>query len=161
MLARRRGHIINISSIGVQTNTPRFSAYVASKSALDAFSRCIASEVVDDNVHLTTVHMPLVRTAMIAPTKIYDHFPTITTDEASTMITDTMITRPKKVGTGLGNFGEIMYAISPKLVDQILHQAYRLFPDSSAAKGEKGGKGDGKTNTEQLAFAHLLKGVHW
>ena len=64
---RYGGHIINISSIGVQTNTPRFSAYVASKAALDAFSRCIASEVIDDGVHLTTIHMPLVRTPMIAP----------------------------------------------------------------------------------------------
>src|SRR5439155_9003008 len=39
-----------VSSIGVQSNTPRFSAYVASKAALDAFTRCIASEIVDDNV---------------------------------------------------------------------------------------------------------------
>ncbi|MEZ5060011.1 MAG: SDR family NAD(P)-dependent oxidoreductase [Solirubrobacterales bacterium] len=83
MRARRSGQIINVSSIGVQTNMPRFSAYVASKSALDAFSRCIASEIIDDNVHITTIHMPLVRTPMIAPTKMYDRFPTITPDEAA------------------------------------------------------------------------------
>ncbi|MEO9140087.1 MAG: SDR family oxidoreductase, partial [Jatrophihabitans sp.] len=69
---RKGGHIINVSSIGVQANIPRFSAYVASKAALDAFSRCIASEVIDDGVHLSTIHMPLVRTPMIAPTKMYD-----------------------------------------------------------------------------------------
>ena len=160
MTARRRGHIINISSIGVQTNTPRFSAYVASKSALDAFSRCIASEVVDDNVHITTIHMPLVRTKMIAPTKMYDYFPAIETEEASGMVTDAMIHRPKKVGTGLGNFGEVAYAIAPKIVDQVLHQAYRLFPDSAAAKGDEA-KGGEKASTEGVAFAHLLKGVHW
>jgi NAD(P)-dependent dehydrogenase (short-subunit alcohol dehydrogenase family) len=160
MTGQRRGHIINISSIGVQTNTPRFSAYVASKSALDAFSRCIASEVIDDNVHLTNIHMPLVRTAMIAPTKMYDYFPAISVEEASTMITDAMIDRPKKVGTGLGNFGEVFYAIAPKVVDQILHQAYKLFPDSAAAKGDDKGK-DQKASTEGVAFAHLLKGIHW
>ena len=69
---KKGGHIINVSSIGVQTNTPRFSAYVASKAALDAWSRCAASEMVDDNVSITTIHMPLVRTPMIAPTKMYD-----------------------------------------------------------------------------------------
>ena len=86
MRERKFGHIINISSIGVQTNTPRFSAYVASKAALDAFSRCIGSEVIDDGVHITTIHMPLVRTPMIAPTKMYDAFPTISPDEAAEMI---------------------------------------------------------------------------
>src|SRR2546422_4459193 len=108
------GQIINISSIGVQTNTPRFSAYVASKAALDAWSRCVASEVVDDGVHITTIHMPLVRTPMIAPTKMYDAFPTITPDEAAEMITYAMITKPKKVATRLGNFGELLYNVAPK-----------------------------------------------
>ena len=78
MRERRSGQIVNVSSIGVQTNTPRFSAYVASKAALDAFSRCIASEIIDDGVTITTIHMPLVRTPMIKPTKMYDRFPTIT-----------------------------------------------------------------------------------
>ncbi|MGZ8666139.1 MAG: SDR family oxidoreductase [Solirubrobacterales bacterium] len=162
MTARRSGHIINISSIGVQTNTPRFSSYVASKAALDAFSRCIASEVVDDGVQITTIHMPLVRTPMIAPTKMYDAFPTITPDEAAEMITDAMITRPKKVATRLGNFGELLYAVAPKASDAVLNTAYKLFPDSKAAKGEKGAKEiEKEASTEQVAFAHLMKGVHW
>ena len=74
------GHIINISTIGLQVNTPRFSAYVASKAALDAFSRSIAPEIVGDGVHMTTIYMPLVRTPMIAPTKLYDRFPTLSPD---------------------------------------------------------------------------------
>ncbi|MFN8160197.1 MAG: SDR family oxidoreductase [Solirubrobacterales bacterium] len=162
MRARRSGHIINISSIGVQTNTPRFSAYVASKAALDAFSRCIASEVVDDGVAITTIHMPLVRTPMIAPTKMYDAFPTITPDEAAEMITEAMIHRPKKVATRLGNFGELLYAVAPKASDAVLNTAYKLFPDSRAAKGEEGAKEvEKEASTEQVAFAHLMKGVHW
>src|SRR5204862_347078 len=83
MRERKNGHIINVSSIGVQTNTPRFSAYIASKAALDAFTRCIASEIVDDNVHTTVIFMPLVRTPMIAPTRMYRRFPTITPEEAA------------------------------------------------------------------------------
>ena len=77
MREQRRGHVVNISSIGVQTNPPRFSAYVASKAALDAWSNVVASEVVGDGITFTNIHMPLVRTPMIAPTKLYDKFPTI------------------------------------------------------------------------------------
>src|SRR5207247_1524340 len=81
MRSRRRGHIINISSIGVQAFPPRFGAYVASKSALAALSRCIAPEVVDDGVAITNIHMPLVRTPMIAPTGMYQNFPTSPPEE--------------------------------------------------------------------------------
>ena len=161
------GHIINVSSIGVQTNTPRFSAYVASKSALDAWSRCAASEMVDDGVNITTIHMPLVRTPMIAPTKMYDAFPTITPEEAADMICDAMIRKPKKVATRLGNFGEMLYTVAPKASDAILNTAYKLFPESTAAskkkelkEGEKPAK-DEELSTEGVAFAYLMRGVHW
>src|SRR5206468_627488 len=110
---RKGGHIINVSSIGVQTNIPRFSAYVASKAALDAFSRCIASEIIDDGVHLTTIYMPLVRTPMIAPTKMYDRFPTMTPAEAADMICKAMIRKPKSVGTAVGNAGALPYQLAP------------------------------------------------
>jgi short-subunit dehydrogenase len=159
MRKRKAGHIINISSIGAQTNTPRFSAYVASKSALDAFSRSIASELVDDKVFVTTVYMPLVRTPMIAPTGIYDAFPTASPDEAADLIVLAIIQKPKKVATRLGTFGEVLYALAPKSVDVILNTAYKLFPESSAAKGEK--KKDAEVSTEGVAFAHLMRGVHW
>jgi NAD(P)-dependent dehydrogenase (short-subunit alcohol dehydrogenase family) len=169
MRERNKGHIINISSIGVQTNTPRFSAYVASKAALDAFSRCIASEIIDDGVQITTIHMPLVRTPMIAPTKMYDAFPTISPDEAADLIANAIIYKPKKMATRLGNFGELLYNLSPKATDAILHEAYKLFPDSSAARGEKAvpagkpdeGKRDEEPTTEGVAFAYLMRGVHW
>ena len=163
---RKGGHIINVSSIGVQTHTPRFSAYVASKAALDAWSRCVASEVIDDGVHITTIYMPLVRTPMIAPTKMYDAFPTSTPEQAADMICDAMIAKPKKVATRLGNFGELLYNVTPKASDAILNTAYKLFPESKAAKGEEAKK-DGKPakeeelSTEGVAFAYLMRGVHW
>ncbi|HEY2271705.1 MAG TPA: SDR family oxidoreductase [Jatrophihabitantaceae bacterium] len=157
---RKGGHIINISSIGVQTNTPRFSAYVASKAALDAFSRCIASEVLQDGVHLTTIHMPLVRTPMIAPTTMYDRFPTLTPTEAADMICKAMIRKPKKMGTPLGNFGALAYQLAPRGVDVIMNYGYKAFPDSKAAKG--GGRAPSEEPTsESVAFAHILRGVHW
>jgi NAD(P)-dependent dehydrogenase (short-subunit alcohol dehydrogenase family) len=161
MRARKSGHIINISSIGTQTNPPRFSAYVASKAALDAFSRVIASEMVEDKVHITTINMPLVRTPMIAPTRMYDMFPAITPEEAAEMIAKAMVNKPKKVATKLGNFGELLYAVAPKASDSILNTAYKLFPDSQAAKGKGEEAKDRAPSTEAVAFAHLMKGVHW
>ena len=161
MRARKSGQIINVSSIGTQTNPPRFSAYVASKAALDAFGRVIASEVIDDGIHITTIHMPLVRTPMIAPTRMYDVFPAITPEEAAEMIAGAMVARPKKVATRLGTFGELLYAVAPKLSDTILSTAYKLFPESQAAKGEGEEAPDKAPTTEAVAFAHLMKGVHW
>ncbi len=173
MRERRSGQIVNVSSIGVQTNMPRFSAYVASKSALDAFSRSIASEIIDDGVHITTINMPLVRTPMIAPTKMYDRFPTITPEEAADMICEAIIHKPKRIATPMGTLGQILYALNPKSIDYILNTAYHLFPDSSAARGEKGEKGakpaptgpgtstDEQANSRQLLFANLMRGVHW
>jgi NAD(P)-dependent dehydrogenase (short-subunit alcohol dehydrogenase family) len=161
MQARKSGHIVNVSSIGAQTNPPRFSAYVASKSALDAFSRVIASEVVDDGVDITTIYMPLVRTPMIAPTRMYDMFPAITPEEAAEMIAGAMIGRPKKVATRMGTFGEVLYAVAPTVSDKILNTAYKLFPESQAAKGKTDEAPDKAPTTEAVAFAHLMKGVHW
>ena len=179
MRERRSGHIINVSSIGVQTNPPRFSAYVASKSALDAFSRCVSSEVLDDGVAFTTIHMPLVRTPMIGPTKMYDRFPTLTPDDAGDLICEAIIHKPKRIATPVGTLGQILYAINPKSVDYILNSAYHLFPDSTAAKGEKKkeeagmsssrrsataqeqAQGSGRLSNRQAAFAYLMRGIHW
>jgi NAD(P)-dependent dehydrogenase (short-subunit alcohol dehydrogenase family) len=159
MRERGSGHIVNISSIGVQTNPPRFSAYVASKAALDAFTRVVASEVIGDGVTFTTIHMPLVRTPMIAPTKMYDAFPAITPEDAAEMICDALRRRPKHMGTRLGTLGEVAYALSPKAVDRILHLAYRVFPDSAASKGQK--NVEERASFEQIAMATLTRGVHW
>jgi len=159
MRARKSGHIVNVSSIGVQTSPPRFSAYVASKAALDAFTRVVGSETIADRVTFTTIHMPLVRTPMIAPTKLYNSFPTISPEEAADLICEAIRAKPKQINTRLGTFGEVAYALAPKAVDQLLHLAYRVFPDSAAARGQIGG--DERASTEQLALAHLTRGVHW
>src|SRR5688572_574046 len=174
MRERRSGQIVNISSIGVQTNTPRFSAYVSSKAALDAFSRCVASEIIDEGVSITTINMPLVRTPMITPTKMYKRFPTITPERAADMICEAIIYKPKRIASPMGTLGQILYALNPRSIDYILNTAYHLFHDSSAAKGEKkpaeGGAavatGTGTTteeqaNSQQILFANLMRGMHW
>jgi NAD(P)-dependent dehydrogenase (short-subunit alcohol dehydrogenase family) len=157
MREQQHGHVVNISSIGVQTNPPRFSAYVASKSALDSWSNVVASELVGDGVSFSTIHMPLVRTPMIAPTKIYQKFPTISPAQAADMAVAAMVDRPHEVNTALGNLGAVAHTLAPKTVFRVLHLAYQVFPDSAAAKGGE----EDDTTPQQLLLAKLLKGVHW
>jgi short-subunit dehydrogenase len=154
MRDRGSGHIINISTMGLQVNTPRFAAYLASKAALDAFSRSIGPEILGDGVHVTTIYMPLVRTPMIAPTKIYDHFPTLSPEEAADLICDAVRKRPKRVTTTLGTLGQLSYAVAPGAQDLLVNRAYQLFP-------EEGAKPDRRIEAEQRAFARATRGVHW
>jgi len=159
MTEKKRGQIINISSIGVLANSPRFSAYVASKAALDAFSRCAQAEFSDSGIAFTTVNMPLVRTPMIAPTKMYDSVPTLSPEEAADLIVKAIIERPSRVATRLGIFAATLNAVAPKAYEVVMNTAFNLFPDSAAAKGMKGR--DEKPSSEQIAFAAVMRGVHW
>ncbi len=161
MAERHRGHIVNISSIGVLTNSPRFSAYVASKAALDAFSRCAQAEYSDNGVSFTTINMPLVRTPMIAPTKMYESVPTLSPDEAADIIVEAIVERPVRIATRLGTFAQVFYALAPRVYEIVMNTAFRLFPDSSAAKGMKGRAESAQPTSEQIAFASLMRGVHW
>ena len=126
MRERKKGHIINISSAGCQSNVPRFSAYIASKSALDAFSRCLTNEMAQENVHITTVYMPLVRTPMIAPTKSYDYLPVMPPERAAQLVLQSLVTKQKKVTTPLGSLAELVYDISPTSATTIMNLSYRL-----------------------------------
>jgi NAD(P)-dependent dehydrogenase (short-subunit alcohol dehydrogenase family) len=159
MKERGFGHVVNVSSIGAQTNPPRFSAYVASKAALDAWTRVVSSEVIGDGITFTTIHMPLVKTPMIAPTKMYDSFPTITPDEAGDLVCEAIRAKPKTINTKLGTFGEVLYTLAPKAVDQVLHMAFKVFPESAASQGKS--DPNEKASMEQMAMANLMKGVHW
>lgn len=159
MSQRRRGQVINISSIGVLSNAPRFSAYVASKAALDAFSRCAASEFADVGVSFTTINMPLVRTPMIAPTTLYQYIPTLSPEEAADLVAEAIIQKPTRIATKMGIVAAVLHALTPKLAQTVLNTSFRLFPDSAAAKGEPGRERE--ASPEQIAFAQFTKGIHW
>ena len=139
MIARQRGHVVNISSIGVLTNAPRFSAYVASKAALEAWTRCAASELADVGVKFTTINMPLVRTPMIAPTQIYKNVPTLAPEEAADLIAQACVYKPVRIATRLGIAGQMLHAAAPKVAQIVMNTTFRMFPDSDAAKGAKAG----------------------
>ena len=159
MRERRSGQIVNVSTLGVQTNAPRFSAYIASKAALDAFTRVAAAECADDGVQFTTIHMPLVRTPMSAPTKLYDRFPALTPEQAAQLICEAIRTRSDHVGPRVGSLTELGRAIAPGMAKEILGATYRAFPDSAAAHGRV--DESESASALQRAVAQLLRGAYW
>lgn len=159
MAERQTGHIINISSIGVLTNAPRFSAYVASKGALEAFTRCAAAEYSDTGIRFTTINMPLVDTPMIAPTKIYQFFPTLSPEQAADLVVKGVVEKPKRVATRLGIVIQVLYYLAPKVTEIVFNTTFRMFKDSAAAAGDRKQLKKSLTS-EQLAVSKFMKGIH-
>jgi NAD(P)-dependent dehydrogenase (short-subunit alcohol dehydrogenase family) len=161
MRARHAGHIVNVSSVGVQAAVPRFAAYVASKAALDAFSECAQAEVHADGVRFTTVYMPLVRTPMIEPTKLYQSLPAIEADDAAAMLCDAVTYRPRHLGTVVGTAAAMSNAVAPWAADAVKGVAYQLFPESAAARGAEGTDDERPTNPLAPLFSRAFPGIHW
>ena len=155
MIGRQSGQIVNISSIGVLANSPRFAAYVASKAALDAFSRCLAAEVKGNNITITNIFMPLVRTPMIAPTKLYRYMPALMPDEAAMMVAEAIVKKPNSIASNMGKFASATYSLAPAINVGIQSMGYRIFPSTTAAQTS-----DKKPNLAQRAFARILPGEH-
>lgn len=137
MRAQKRGQILNVSTIGVQVNVPRYGAYIASKAALDAFSRVLAVEALLDGVKVTTIYMPLVKTPMMASTTIYNAFPMRTAAQAADLIVDGIIHQPKRVATPVGNLFEFAYGVAPNAIDRVLNAAYQLYPESGDQRDQR------------------------
>ena len=154
----KKGHVINVSSIGVLANAPHFSAYVASKAALEAWTRCAAAEYLDRGVEFTTINMPLTRTPMIAPTKFYDHVPAQTPEEAANLVVEAITNCPVRLATRLGIFGQIAHAIAPRFAQIVSNTMFRMFPDSAAALGKEETQAP---SADQLAVTNMLRGVHF
>jgi NAD(P)-dependent dehydrogenase (short-subunit alcohol dehydrogenase family) len=133
---------------------------VASKAALDAWTRCASSEFADQGITFTTINMPLVRTPMIAPTKLYNNVPTLAPDEAAEMIAQACVAKPVRIATRLGVFGEVLHALAPRIAQIIMNTTFRMFPDSTAAQGKKDGEKTGPT-ADQVALSNLMRGIHF
>jgi short-subunit dehydrogenase len=160
MRARKFGHVVNVSTVGVQTRVPRFGAYIASKAALDVLCDSWQAETHPDNVRFTTIHMPLVRTPMISATTIYERFPALTPDEAADVLCNAIIHRPRRVSPPFGQVAAVADSFTPQIMDRVRSRGYRLFDDSSAAKGERKAKAEQEMSTPAKAMAEITR-VYW
>ncbi|OBK40456.1 oxidoreductase [Mycobacterium sp. 1245111.1] len=161
MRERGFGHIINVSSVGVQTRAPRFGAYIASKAALDSLCDALQAEVVDDDVKFTTVHMALVRTPMISPTSMYDKFPALTPEQAAGVIADAIVQRPRRASSPFGQLAAVVDAVNPAVMDRVRNRAFTMFDDSSAAKGDQSDSSTREFDSRSETFVRATRGIHW
>lgn len=133
---RRFGHVVNVSSAGVQARSPKYSSYLPTKAALDAFSEVVATETLSDHITFTNIHMPLVATPMIAPSRRLNPMPAISAEHAAAMVVRGLVDKPARIDTPVGTLAEAGNYFTPKLSRRILHQLYLGYPDSAAARGE-------------------------
>ena len=96
---------------------------------------------------------------MSAPTNIYNNVPTLSPEEAADMIADACITKPVRIATRLGIAGEVLHALLPRVAQITMNTSFRMFPDSSAAKGDKSAKP--QLSAEAIAFQQMMKGIHF
>jgi len=132
---RRFGHVVNVSSAGVQANGPKYSAYLPSKAALDAFADVVSTETLSDHITFTNIHMPLVKTPMIVPSRRLNPMPPISPEHAAAMVVRGLVEKPARIDTPMGTLADFGNYVTPKLSRRILHQLYLGYPDSAAARG--------------------------
>ncbi|MCB1706724.1 MAG: SDR family oxidoreductase [Halioglobus sp.] len=161
MSERKSGHIINISSMGVIGPPARFSAYIASKSALEGWTRCAEAEFCDRDIHFTNINMPLVKTPMIGPTAAYAYAPTLTPEEAADMVVDAVINKPSRITTGMGRAFQVLNLVAPKLAASVMNMPFRMFDEKKALAALDTSNKLKEPSAEQVAVAALMKGVHY
>lgn len=123
MLERGDGHIINVSTWGVLSeSSPLFSVYNASKAALSAVSRVIETEWSDKGVHSTTLYYPLVLTPMIAPTRAYDGLPGLSAEEAADWMVTAARTRPVRIAPRMAITAHALNSVAPAAVDALMRR---------------------------------------
>jgi thioester reductase-like protein/NADP-dependent 3-hydroxy acid dehydrogenase YdfG len=132
---RHFGHVVNVSSAGAQARNPKYSSYIPSKAALDAFSDVVATETLSDHITFTNIHMPLVRTPMIAPSRRLNPQRPISAEHAAAMVVRALVEKPTRIDHPFGTIAEAGNYFTPKLARRILHQIYLGYPDSPAARG--------------------------
>ncbi len=132
---RQFGHVVNVSSAGVQVSSPKYSAYIPSKAALDAFAEVVGAETLSDHITFTNIHMPLVKTPMIAPSRRLNPMPPISAEHAAAMVVRGLVDKPARIDTPVGTLSDLGMYFTPKLSRRVLHQLYLGYPDSAAARG--------------------------
>src|SRR6185437_5548069 len=180
---RRFGHVVNVSSAGVQANGPKYSAYLPSKAALDAFADVVSTETLSDHITFTNIHMPLVKTPMIVPSRRLNPMPPISPEHAAAMVVRGLVEKPARIDTPMGTLADFGNYVTPKLSRRVLHQLYLGYPDSAAARGvtpaEPSASGDVARQSKRPARSvksmrmlrpvtrpikravRLVPGVHW
>ncbi len=139
MRARGHGHIVNVSTAGVRMPpAPRWSAYVASKSAFDVFIRTVALEAAADGVTVSSVYMPLVHTRMSAPTPAFRYVPGLSAGDAADLVSKAIAERPKVISPWWVSAVEAGSAVTRRPWETAMGIWNRMSGDTASAAGRAG-----------------------
>ena len=120
-LRERRGQVVNSSTWGVPGGLmPNFTAYHASKAALAAFARSLQAEERPNGVAVTSLHFPLMRTPMIAPTQGYDARAALEPEEAARWVLTAIRHRPTELMPAYAAVLEAVGTVSPRLAERLV-----------------------------------------
>ncbi|GAB3495202.1 SDR family oxidoreductase [Amycolatopsis cihanbeyliensis] len=133
MIEQRFGHIVNVTTQGLQNHTPRFSAYLASKAALDEFGKVAGRDLLAEGVTFSSVRVPLVRTAMSAPSaRVFRRLPSLSPEQAATMIVRALERRPEVVNRPAGTAADLADRLAPHTMRALTHlAAYQAMPETA------------------------------
>jgi NAD(P)-dependent dehydrogenase (short-subunit alcohol dehydrogenase family) len=124
------GHVVNIGTWGVQMKAPKFAAYIASKTALDSWSRIAGRETYADGVTFTNIRFGLVQTPMVVPTAAYENRKALTSEQAAARVVRALEDRPITVDNVVARVGEALNIVAPRLSDALMNRYDRRFPDA-------------------------------
>jgi short-subunit dehydrogenase len=132
-LEQGNGHVVVSTSMSTQIPIPLFSAYLASKSALESFARSLWAELGDRGITTTIVHFPMVRTEMSDATEIYQAMPMMSARKAAGWLVKAAESRPSRVTSITGRVGELGMATAPGVITAVTRPLFRRM-DASLAR---------------------------
>jgi len=125
MLERGRGHVVFSSTMSTQLPIPLFSAYLASKSALESYARSLMAELGAAGISTTIVYFPMVRTTMSGATAIYSAMKMLSPDEAGRWLVKAAVDQPTRV-TGLsGAISQVGMSVLPGVLTKVSAPMFR------------------------------------
>ncbi|KYQ82243.1 short-chain dehydrogenase [Acinetobacter sp. NRRL B-65365] len=121
------GHIVNISTMSTQVPIPLFSAYLASKSALESFSRSLSMELKDKGIDVSIVYFPMVRTPMSSKTAIYKHMKMLDTPAAAGWIVKAIERKSYRVSSKAGLVANALLNTTPTWMMNLSRPLFQLM----------------------------------
>jgi short-subunit dehydrogenase len=123
--AQGHGHVVFSSTMSTQFPVPLFSAYVASKAAVESFAHSWNAELAHRGITATIVNFPMVRTEMSEATGIYKAMRMMSARRAGRWLVTAVEKRPLRISPTLGLVGELGMATVPRVITSVVPRLLR------------------------------------
>ena len=128
MRERGDGVIVNVLTAGVTLPTPWFAAYGASKSALHHLTDTLSAEHLHEGVHVMSILLPWVRTAMMDEAR-YSDTAAMSPERAAAWVLEGIVTRRRRVVNGSFLRRWVINVVAPTFMTRALSIVTRVSAD--------------------------------